>query len=76
MVAIEVAIAILTASAGADAAVRHDGGHERHHQHAAADAEQAGEKARAAAEHEQFGDQRGIDVGHVDGSLRRRRAGP
>ena len=57
IVAIEVAIAIFTASAPVDAALRQQAGQERHHQHAAADAEQPGQEAGDGAEREQLDDE-------------------
>jgi hypothetical protein len=48
---------------GCDATAREDEGDEGHHQHSAADAEQASEETGADAEKRQFGDQQGFE-GH------------
>ena len=61
MVAIEVAMAIFTARSAETPRWARMIGDEGHHQHAAANAQQAGQKTGAHAEHGQFNDQQGFE---------------
>jgi hypothetical protein len=52
---------------------RQDEGHERHHQHAATDAQQAGQKTGAGAEQGQLKDQQGFGDHGQPGSISKRK---